>query len=67
MVAQKRILVVDDEADFAALVQGNLEKEGFQGIVPSHRHKTPSHKDKRGKAVELHQLAEGVKKNDLSG
>jgi len=30
MVAQKRILVVDDEADFAALVQGNLEKEGFQ-------------------------------------
>jgi two-component system alkaline phosphatase synthesis response regulator PhoP len=30
MVAQKRILVVDDEADFAALVQGNLEKEGFE-------------------------------------
>jgi two-component system alkaline phosphatase synthesis response regulator PhoP len=30
MVAQKRILVVDDEADFASLVQGNLEKEGFQ-------------------------------------
>jgi two-component system alkaline phosphatase synthesis response regulator PhoP len=30
MVAQKRILVVDDEADFAALVQGNLEREGFQ-------------------------------------
>jgi two-component system alkaline phosphatase synthesis response regulator PhoP len=30
MVAQKRILVVDDEADFAALVQGNLEKEGFK-------------------------------------
>jgi two-component system alkaline phosphatase synthesis response regulator PhoP len=30
MVAQKRILVVDDEADFAALVQGNLGKEGFQ-------------------------------------
>jgi two-component system alkaline phosphatase synthesis response regulator PhoP len=30
MVAQKRILVVDDEADFASLVQGNLEREGFQ-------------------------------------
>jgi two-component system alkaline phosphatase synthesis response regulator PhoP len=30
MTVQKRILVVDDEADFAALVQGNLEKEGFQ-------------------------------------
>ncbi len=30
MVAQKRILVVDDEADFASLVQGNLEKEGFK-------------------------------------
>jgi two-component system alkaline phosphatase synthesis response regulator PhoP len=30
MTAQKRILVVDDEADFASLVQGNLEKEGFQ-------------------------------------
>ena len=29
MTAQKRILVVDDEADFAALVQGNLEREGF--------------------------------------
>jgi len=30
MSAKKRILVVDDEADFAALVQGNLEREGFQ-------------------------------------
>lgn len=30
MAVQKRILVVDDEADFASLVQGNLEKEGFQ-------------------------------------
>ncbi len=30
MVAPKRILVVDDEADFAVLVQGNLEKEGFK-------------------------------------
>jgi two-component system alkaline phosphatase synthesis response regulator PhoP len=29
MTAQKRILVVDDEPDFATLVQGNLEKEGF--------------------------------------
>jgi hypothetical protein len=29
MAVQKRILVVDDEADFAALVQGNLEREGF--------------------------------------
>jgi len=30
MTLQKRILVVDDEPDFAAIVQGNLEKEGFQ-------------------------------------
>ena len=30
MAGEKRILVVDDEADFAALVQGNLEKEGFK-------------------------------------
>lgn len=30
MSLQKRILVVDDEPDFAAIVQGNLEKEGFQ-------------------------------------
>ncbi len=29
MTAQKRILVVDDEPDFATIVQGNLEKEGF--------------------------------------
>ena len=29
MTAQKRILVVDDEPDFATLVQGNLEKEGY--------------------------------------
>lgn len=29
MSLQKRILVVDDEPDFAAIVQGNLEKEGF--------------------------------------
>lgn len=29
MSAQKRILVVDDEPDFAAIVQGNLEKEGY--------------------------------------
>jgi two-component system alkaline phosphatase synthesis response regulator PhoP len=29
MTAAKKILVVDDEADFASLVQGNLEKEGF--------------------------------------
>ena len=28
-MTQKRILVVDDEPDFAAIVQGNLEKEGF--------------------------------------
>ncbi|MDJ0667062.1 MAG: response regulator [Desulfobacterales bacterium] len=26
---KKRILVVDDEPDFALLVQGNLQKEGF--------------------------------------
>lgn len=30
MTLQKRILVVDDEPDFAAIVQGNLEKEGFE-------------------------------------
>lgn len=30
MNSQKRILVVDDEPDFASLVQSNLEKEGFQ-------------------------------------
>ena len=30
MTLQKRILIVDDEHDFAAIVQGNLEKEGFE-------------------------------------
>ena len=30
MNMQKKILVVDDEPDFAAIVQGNLEKEGFE-------------------------------------
>ncbi|MFY9705196.1 MAG: response regulator [Desulfobacterales bacterium] len=30
MALQKRILVVDDEPDFSAIVQGNLEKEGFE-------------------------------------
>lgn len=30
MIAKKRILVVDDEPDFASIVQGNLEKEGFE-------------------------------------
>ncbi len=30
MSAKKRILVVDDEPDFASIVQGNLEKEGFE-------------------------------------
>ena len=29
MSDKKRILVVDDEPDFASLVQGNLEREGF--------------------------------------
>lgn len=29
MEEKKRILVVDDEPDFALLVQGNLQKEGF--------------------------------------
>jgi two-component system alkaline phosphatase synthesis response regulator PhoP len=29
MSANKRILVVDDEPDFASIVQGNLEREGF--------------------------------------
>jgi two-component system alkaline phosphatase synthesis response regulator PhoP len=30
MDGKKRILVVDDEPDFASIVQGNLEKEGFE-------------------------------------
>ena len=30
MSEKKRILLVDDEPDFASLVQGNLEKEGFE-------------------------------------
>ena len=30
MSDKKRILVVDDEPDFAAIVQTNLEKEGFE-------------------------------------
>lgn len=30
MNEKKRILVVDDEPDFATIVQGNLEKEGFE-------------------------------------
>ncbi|MEJ5360026.1 MAG: response regulator [Desulfobacterales bacterium] len=30
MTEPRKILVVDDEVDFAALVQGNLEKEGFR-------------------------------------
>lgn len=29
MNSQKRVLVVDDEPDFASIVQSNLEKEGF--------------------------------------
>ena len=29
MTEKKKILVVDDEPDFCAIVQGNLEKEGF--------------------------------------
>ncbi len=29
MSEQKRILVVDDEPDFCAIVQGQLEKEGY--------------------------------------
>lgn len=30
MSEKKKILVVDDEPDFAAIVQRNLEKEGFE-------------------------------------
>lgn len=30
MSKKKRILLVDDEPDFCAIVQGNLEKEGFE-------------------------------------
>lgn len=30
MSDKKRILVVDDEPDFCSIVQGQLEKEGFQ-------------------------------------
>jgi two-component system, OmpR family, alkaline phosphatase synthesis response regulator PhoP len=29
MTEKKRILIVDDEPDFCAIVQSNLEKEGF--------------------------------------
>ena len=30
MSETKKILVVDDEPDFCAIVQGQLEKEGYQ-------------------------------------
>lgn len=30
MIPKKRILVVDDEADFCSLIQCNLEKQGFE-------------------------------------
>lgn len=30
MTTKKRILVVDDEPDFCAIVQGQLQKEGFE-------------------------------------
>ena len=30
MTDKERILVVDDEPDFCSIVQGNLEKEGFE-------------------------------------
>ncbi|RLC30045.1 MAG: response regulator [Deltaproteobacteria bacterium] len=30
MSEKKRILIVDDEPDFADIVKGNLEKEGFE-------------------------------------
>jgi two-component system, OmpR family, alkaline phosphatase synthesis response regulator PhoP len=30
MTLKKRILVVDDEADFCSLIQCNLEKQGFE-------------------------------------
>ena len=30
MSEKKRVLVVDDEPDFAGIVQQNLEKEGFE-------------------------------------
>jgi two-component system, OmpR family, alkaline phosphatase synthesis response regulator PhoP len=30
MSEKKRILVIDDEPDFCAIVQGNLEKEGYE-------------------------------------
>ena len=33
MSEKKRILVVDDEPDFAGIVQTNLEKEGFEVAV----------------------------------
>ena len=32
-MSKKRILVVDDEPDFAAIVQENLEREGFETDV----------------------------------
>ena len=30
MSEKKRVLVVDDEPDYASIVQGQLEKEGFE-------------------------------------
>ncbi len=30
MSDKKKVLVVDDEPDFASIVQGNLEREGFE-------------------------------------
>jgi len=30
MTEKRRILVVDDEPDFCSIVQGQLEKEGFE-------------------------------------
>ncbi|NNF99163.1 MAG: response regulator [Desulfobacteraceae bacterium] len=30
MVDKKRILVVDDEPDFCSIIQGNLERDGFE-------------------------------------
>ena len=33
MNEKKRILVVDDEPDFASLVEGNLKREGFEVVV----------------------------------
>ena len=64
MTVQKRILVVDDEPDFAAIVQGNLEKEGFlvdvayNGVEGLEKVKASPHKNLQGLLRALATLPE---------